>query len=292
MDESQSPDAAALLRATLRYVVDHIDEPLTLGTVAEAVGSSSSGLHRVFWDLTGRSPGSFIRTLRMELALRSLQDRERSVLEVALSAGFSDHSAFSRSFRQVFGFAPRQARERHNIVRDLEHVVLEEPDLIDVEPLHALLVTESGRYHDCAPRAWQRLAGELPHAISEDDAQLFVGIAHDNPHSGSAEPHAGHVRFSAGLLAPASARTTQLAGGPHARFRFRGFLHNSGLALHYIYGRWADSSERSIAQRPCLMLFDSLPIPAREMELHILVPLDAEVQARRAPLNGASPLSE
>lgn len=277
MYDSQPPnpaaDAAALLRAALRHVVDHIHEPLTLSAIAEAVGSSPSSLHRVFEELTGRSPGSFIRTLRMEFALRSLRDRERSVLEVALSAGFSDHSAFSRSFRQVFGFAPRHARERHSIVRELEHVVLEEPDLIDLEPFHALLVTESGRYHDCAPRAWQRLANEHPQATSVDGTHLFVGIAHDNPHDGSPELPTVQVRFSAGLLTPASARTTQLAGGPHARFRFRGYLHNAGLALHYIYGRWADSSQRPIAQRPCLMLFDSLPSPAREMELHILVPL-------------------
>jgi len=273
-EESNLADDAALFRAALRYVYEHIDEPLTLGAVAEAVGSSASSLHRLFEHMTEQSPGSFIRKLRMELALRSLQDRERSVLEVALSAGFSDHSAFTRSFRKVFGFAPCQARERREIVRELDHVQLEDPDFVDLAPLHARVFTESGRYHDCAPRAWSRLIQALPEAARDDAAQLFVGVAHDNPHDRTDEPRALQERFSAGVLAAPGPDTTPITSGLHARFRYRGFLHNSGLGLHYIYGHWARSSGRRIARdRPCLMLHDQLPAPARISELHILVPV-------------------
>jgi AraC-like DNA-binding protein/DNA gyrase inhibitor GyrI len=258
-------------------VYDHIDGPLTLAAIADAVGSSPSGLQRVFDAMAGQSPGSFVRKLRMEYALRSLQDRKRSVIEVALAAGFSDHAAFTRSFRRVFGFAPRDARERRDIVRELDHVSLEEPDFVDLGACHAKLVTESGRYFECAPRAWQRLAQLVGESTGVDaSTDLFVGITHDNPHASSDEPRDIQVRFSAGVLAAPGPGTTPLPSGAHARFRFRGLLHNSGLALHYIYGHWALQAEVRIAvDRPCMFLLECLPSSASEQELQILVPLEA-----------------
>ena len=55
---------------------------------------------------------------------RTLMDREASVLEAALSSGFEDHSAFSRSFKRAFGCSP-SGRNKDLLQRELEHVELE-----------------------------------------------------------------------------------------------------------------------------------------------------------------------
>ena len=103
----------------IKFIYQNIDEPITLELIAKNIGSSVSTLKRLFLDATGSSAGSFIRRLRMERAFRSLQNKEYSVLEIALSRGFEDHSAFTRSFKENFGYNPSLARTKMNIVTHL-----------------------------------------------------------------------------------------------------------------------------------------------------------------------------
>src|SRR5580658_10292866 len=109
----------------VRFIYDNIDKPIKLADIAAAVNISLSSLKRLFLEATGQSPGAFVRRLRMEIAFRSLQNRNDSILEVALSSGFDDQSAFARCFKETFGYPPSQARKKLNIVNELECVSLD-----------------------------------------------------------------------------------------------------------------------------------------------------------------------
>src|SRR6476620_438399 len=88
----------------VRYIYDNIDKPIELEGVASNIGLSISSLKRLFEEAVNQSPGAFIRKLRMEMAFRSLKSRDESILEIALSYGFEDQSAFARRFKQTFGY--------------------------------------------------------------------------------------------------------------------------------------------------------------------------------------------
>ena len=130
----------------VRYIYDNIDKPIELEDVATNVGLSLSSLKRLFEEAVNQSPGAFIRKLRMEMAFRSLKSRDESILEIALSYGFDDQSAFARRFKQTFGYSPSRAREKLNIVNELECITLEEPDIIEINNLAIQSVTEVGLY--------------------------------------------------------------------------------------------------------------------------------------------------
>jgi AraC-like DNA-binding protein len=51
-----------------------------------------------------------VADIRKELARRYLADEQRSFTEIAYLLGFSDHSSFSRAFRQWFGCSPSSHR--------------------------------------------------------------------------------------------------------------------------------------------------------------------------------------
>jgi AraC family transcriptional regulator len=85
-------------------------EPLTLGTVAEAVGVHPAHLARVFRRFHGCTLGDHVRRLRVEFARRRLAASNAPLADIALAAGFSDQSHFSNTFRRHTGLSPAAFR--------------------------------------------------------------------------------------------------------------------------------------------------------------------------------------
>jgi AraC family transcriptional regulator len=70
--------------------------------------------HRIFRSLVGEPLHAFIRRLRLEKAVFQMRHGPRTTLtEIALACGFSSSSDFSRAFKQVDGFSPRQQSREH-----------------------------------------------------------------------------------------------------------------------------------------------------------------------------------
>ncbi|PLK49864.1 helix-turn-helix domain-containing protein [Uliginosibacterium sp. TH139] len=65
-------------------------------------------------EVTGQSPLSFIRSLRLNEVRRALkQDRRSAISAVAYSWGFTHLSQFAKDYRQLFGELPSEARQEH-----------------------------------------------------------------------------------------------------------------------------------------------------------------------------------
>lgn len=260
----------------VRFIYKNIDQPITLEDIALAVGLSPSSLKRLFLEATGQTSGAFIRRLRMELAFRSLQSRNDSILEVALSSGFDDQSAFARRFKETFGYPPTEARKKLNIVNELECVSLGEADIVELTDLHLQSITETGLYVEAAKNAWTLLRKKLnENETSDDFSGVFIGIGHDNPHEeGVAEDQ---VRFTAGVTLverDLKIERTTIPGGQYARFRYTGKPVNLGLAYHYIYGKWLETSLVKINYNiPAFLVFDGYPDAFKEQKILIHVPL-------------------
>lgn len=260
----------------VRYIYKHIDQTITLEDIAKEVGISVSSLKRLFIDIMNKSPGAFIRRLRMELAFRSLVSRDDSILEIALNSGFDDQSAFARSFKDTFGYSPTVARKKLNIVNEFEHIALNEPDIIELNALPIQAVTKQGLYYECAPQAWAALKNKLiATELSDDFSGMFIGIGHDNPHSGLVAED--KVRYSAGVTLinrDLGIDHLIIPGGTYARFYYTGKPMNLGMAYHYIYGRWNEESQQKINQSiPAFMVYDNFPVALKEHKIIIHVPL-------------------
>lgn len=266
--------SAAFMKA-VRFIWDNIDQPIKLEEIANASGVSLSSLKRLFADTVHNTPGDFLRRFRMELALRSLQCREDTVLEIALSSGFDNHSAFTRCFKNAFGYSPAKARNKFNIVNELESISLEEPEIIELSELKIQCISQQGLYYESAKKAWDALKEKLKSEELIDFASVYIGIGHDNPHEGEIPPD--KVRYSAGvalLERDLEIEHHMISGGMYARFHYVGKPMNLGLAYHYIYGKWLEDAEFKINKKiPAFMAYERFPIGFRVERMLIHVPL-------------------
>ena len=81
-----------------------------LAAVAAAAGVHPAHLAREFRRAFGCTVGEYVRRLRVEAACRMLVESEASLLDVAVSAGFADHSHFTRTFRRATSLTPSEYR--------------------------------------------------------------------------------------------------------------------------------------------------------------------------------------
>ncbi|HEX2697360.1 MAG TPA: AraC family transcriptional regulator [Anaerolineales bacterium] len=102
---------AETIEDVMSYIRRHIQEPLNREVLAEVAGFSVPHFHRVFTEQVGESAVSYVRRLRMERAARKLRMGAVDITEVARAAGYESHAAFSKAFKQQFGFSPSEFRQ-------------------------------------------------------------------------------------------------------------------------------------------------------------------------------------
>jgi AraC family transcriptional regulator len=98
-------------RAVVEYIEEHLDGGPTLAQLAAVVGLNPYHFARQFKAATGLPPHQYVILRRVERARLLLQaGTDLSLAEVALRAGFSDQSQFSRHFKRLVGVTPRRFR--------------------------------------------------------------------------------------------------------------------------------------------------------------------------------------
>ena len=99
------------LHAVIEYIDEYLDTDLTLAQLAATVHLSAYHFARQFKAATGVPPHRYVVTRRVERAQQLLRGSDFSLVDIAVSAGFSDQSKFSTHFRRVVGLTPRQFRK-------------------------------------------------------------------------------------------------------------------------------------------------------------------------------------
>jgi AraC-like DNA-binding protein len=101
------------LRQVQAYIDAQINSALPIRELAACVGLSGSHFSRSFTKSVGMTPHNYILRRRVFRAQQLLEDSKLSLVEIAMSTGFSDQSHFSRRFRELVGLSPMAFRVRH-----------------------------------------------------------------------------------------------------------------------------------------------------------------------------------
>jgi transcriptional regulator GlxA family with amidase domain len=92
----------------------------TLGDLASAVGVSRTGLAAKFREAMGDTPLNYLRTVRIQNAMRILSETQKTLETVAIEVGYQDAFSFSKVFKRTVGVSPREFRRKDTIDQSAE----------------------------------------------------------------------------------------------------------------------------------------------------------------------------
>ncbi len=99
------------LEKVVDFIGQGLDEEISLNRLSDTFCISTFHFHRLFTAFTGLSLHQYIRWLRLKRAAHQLiVDQDKSIIHIAIDAGFESHEAFSRAFKQTCGVTPSHYR--------------------------------------------------------------------------------------------------------------------------------------------------------------------------------------
>jgi transcriptional regulator GlxA family with amidase domain len=94
------------------WVMDHLGEDLRIDVLAEVAGMAPRTFARHYAEQTGRTPAKAIEAMRLEAALRTLENPNSTLKQIARSCGFGDEQNLRRTFLRLRGITPEEFRQR------------------------------------------------------------------------------------------------------------------------------------------------------------------------------------
>lgn len=109
--ETPVPVATAdTLQPLLEWMTAHLDEDLSVDTLAAKAMMAPRTFARRFKAETGTTPYHWLTNQRVMLAERMLEETDETIERIATKAGFSNATAFRHHFARLRGTSPQQYR--------------------------------------------------------------------------------------------------------------------------------------------------------------------------------------
>lgn len=112
---STPADTFAAFVAALSDVLD--DHETTSVELAQRLAMSRSHLDHLVSAVAGESPARLRRRVLLERAAWRLLTSDRTILDVAVEAGYGSHEAFGRAFNTAYGSPPAAWRRNPTVIR-------------------------------------------------------------------------------------------------------------------------------------------------------------------------------
>lgn len=124
---TDSDQASTRLEGLLREMEADPTGEWSVAQMASRVGVSESRLHALFRAETDSTPVAWLAERKMDSVRRWLSTTDLSLAEIALRAGYSDQSAFSRSVKKATGLSPAEYRRQRSSLGPKHKRIAQEP---------------------------------------------------------------------------------------------------------------------------------------------------------------------
>jgi AraC family transcriptional regulator len=267
------------LSKVVDFIGKHLDDELTLTQLSDIACFSKYHFHRLFTAYTGLSLQQYIRWLRLKRAAHQLiVDKDQSIINIAIEAGFESHEAFSRAFKQTCGISPSEFRQNSSW-QAWEQPPYQLPPQEDMKMNVEVKNLAARRLAVLEHRGDPKLVGDSvnklinwakaqPINLKPKAGEAF-GFAYDDP---KLTP-AADFRFDLAITIPEQLNLKgeiiekRLPAGRYAVAMHKGSRDNIGNTIYALYRDWLPNSGEELSDLPCIFCYYNFDHEVAETEL-------------------------
>jgi AraC family transcriptional regulator len=242
------------------FIESHFANDLTLDEIAAVTGVSRYHMTRAFGDTTGHSIMRYVRGRRLSEAARLLANGAPNIMALAIDSGYGSHEAFTRAFREQFGFTPDAIRAQGH----LNNIQLTEPLKMQEEPKtcitparfeagHALLVAGIAQRYTCEtsagiPSQWQQFLPRIG-TIAGQTGTAAYGVRFNGDDDGNLDYLCG-VEVANFSRLSADLNRIRIAPQKYAVFSHREHIATIRSTWSTIWSKWLPESGHEPVDAP------------------------------------------
>ena len=122
--DHHADSAGGQLEQIHQYIQSSYHENITLTSLAATYHIDASYLSRMFSQTYGETIIAYLTRVRMEQAVRLMNDEEKKLETISFLVGYDDYNYFSRVFRKKMGESPREYRNNlHKSVKNVQQKI-------------------------------------------------------------------------------------------------------------------------------------------------------------------------
>ncbi|KTC99782.1 AraC family transcriptional regulator [Legionella feeleii] len=267
------------LNRVIEFIGKHLDEKLTLNQLSDIACFSKYHFHRLFTAYTGLSLQQYVRWLRLKRAAHQLiVNKDKSIIEIAINAGFESHESFTRAFKQACHLNPSEFRAQSSwqVWEQQPYCLPKQGEMtmhVSIKNMAArrLAVLE----HRGDP---QKVGDSVNRLINWAKAQTInlkpkageaFGFAYDDPQT----TPAAEFRFDLGITVPEQLKLEgeviekRLPAGRYAVAVHKGSRNTIGDTVYGLYRDWLPESGEELGNLPCIFCYYNFDHEVAETEL-------------------------
>lgn len=287
------------VQRAINFIEAHLNDELEIDLIAKEAAFSRWHFQIVFSSMIGETVKEYIRKRRLSESFKRLKDQDIRILDVALEAGFESQEAFSRAFKNQFGFTPGDSRkdqfknvmvlQKPQITMDyLNHLYggfsmtpvftkLSEFKVVGLSDKFVSILSPEKNNHIVIPALWDKYLprrSEILNAKASVDFGVCLPVDTQNKNHPDECLYMACAEVSDFDQIPSGMVKKQIPAGEYAVFTHKGKLDKLDHTMNYIYGAWLPKSGRKLREAPDLELYDQrFNTESESSEFDIYIPI-------------------
>ena len=105
------------LNELIKYIEENLTEKIEYKDLAKILLVNEYTLHRIFYFITNITLADYIRKRRLSMAAIDLLEKNSKVLDVAIKYQYDSGTSFSRAFKKMMGFLPKDIHKNMDKIK-------------------------------------------------------------------------------------------------------------------------------------------------------------------------------
>lgn len=110
-------DSNDKLNELVQYIEKHLTDKIEYDKLAKILAVNEYTLCRIFLFITNMSLAEYIRKRRLSMAAIELINSNSRVIDVAVKYGYDSSISFSRAFKKMMGFNPKDIKKNKDFIK-------------------------------------------------------------------------------------------------------------------------------------------------------------------------------